>query len=61
MLLTLTLGIIDVRCEITREDCDKVSEQGGNEIVLENCKPGNDSREWDVNADGDPSIQGRKR
>ena len=62
MLLTLTFGVIDVRCEITKEDCDKVfSEQGGNEIVLENCKAGNDSREWDVNADGDPSIQGRMR
>ena len=62
VLLTLTFGVIDVRCEITKEDCDKVfSEQAGNEIILENCKAGNDSREWDVNADGDPSIQGRMR
>src|SRR5918993_5858129 len=29
-----------------------------NEIVAENCKPGNDSTEWDVNGHGDPSIQG---
>ena len=28
-----------------------------NSIVAENCLPGNDSTEWDVNADGDPSIQ----
>ena len=29
-----------------------------NEIVAENCKPGNPSTEWDINGDGDPSIQG---
>ena len=29
-----------------------------NEIVAENCKPGNDSTEWDINGNGDPSIQG---
>src|SRR5918994_7432944 len=29
-----------------------------NKIVAENCKPGNDSTEWDVNGNGDPSIQG---
>ena len=28
-----------------------------NSIIAENCLPGNDSTEWDVNADGDPSIQ----
>ena len=28
-----------------------------NTIIAENCLPGNDSTEWDVNADGDPSIQ----
>ena len=30
-----------------------------NSIIAENCLPGNDSTEWDVNADGDPSIQVR--
>jgi hypothetical protein len=29
-----------------------------NEIVAENCKPGNDSTEWDINGAGDPTIQG---
>ena len=29
-----------------------------NEIVAENCKPGNPSTEWDINGAGDPSIQG---
>ena len=29
-----------------------------NKIVAENCKPGNPRTEWDINADGDPSIQG---
>ena len=29
-----------------------------NEIVAENCKPGNDSTEWDINGNGDPTIQG---
>ena len=29
-----------------------------NEIVAENCKPGNPSTEWDINGDGDPTIQG---
>ena len=29
-----------------------------NEIVAENCKPGNPSTEWDINAAGDPTIQG---
>ena len=28
------------------------------EIVAENCKPGNDSTEWDINGNGDPTIQG---
>ena len=29
-----------------------------NKIIAENCKPGNDSTEWDVNAHGDPTILG---
>jgi hypothetical protein len=29
-----------------------------NKIVAENCKPGNPSSEWDINADGDATIQG---
>ena len=40
--------------EISEEDC----EVPANNIIEENCKAGNESTEWDVNADGDPSIQG---
>src|SRR5687768_17377782 len=29
-----------------------------NKIIAENCKPGNPRTEWDINADGDASIQG---
>ena len=29
-----------------------------NTIVAENCRPGNPREEWDVNAEGDPEIQG---
>ena len=29
-----------------------------NPVVAENCKPGSESSEWDVNAGGDPSIRG---
>jgi hypothetical protein len=29
-----------------------------NKIVAENCRPGNPREEWDVNAEGDPEIQG---
>ncbi len=29
-----------------------------NKIVAENCKPGNPSTEWDINGNGDESIQG---
>ena len=28
-----------------------------NPTIQENCRPGNTSTVWDVNADGDPSIQ----
>ena len=31
---------------------------GNNEIVVENCRPGNPPSEWDVSGAGDPSIQG---
>lgn len=46
-----------IRCVISPDDC--VSPR--NEIIRENCRPGNNSREWDVNADGDPSIQVRTK
>src|SRR5579862_4346719 len=29
-----------------------------NKVVAENCKPGNPRTDWDINADGDASIQG---
>ncbi|MCC6420720.1 MAG: hypothetical protein IT429_20975, partial [Gemmataceae bacterium] len=29
-----------------------------NKIIAENCKPGHDATEWDINAHGDPTIQG---
>ena len=29
-----------------------------NRIIAENCKPGNDYAEWDINGAGDPAIQG---
>eukprot|EP01064_Diplonema_japonicum_P013104 TRINITY_DN2048_c4_g1_i1.p1 TRINITY_DN2048_c4_g1~~TRINITY_DN2048_c4_g1_i1.p1 ORF type:complete len:716 (+),score=153.75 TRINITY_DN2048_c4_g1_i1:40-2187(+) len=29
-----------------------------NSVVSENCKEGNDAEEWDINAGGDPEIQG---
>ena len=29
-----------------------------NKVVAENCRPGNRREEWDVNAEGDPAIQG---
>jgi hypothetical protein len=29
-----------------------------NKIVAENCKPGNPRTEWDINSNGDPTIQG---
>jgi len=48
LLLPLVWG------EIGPQDC--ISPK--NSIIAENCLPGNDSTEWDVNADGDPSIQG---
>ena len=40
--------------ELRPEDCASPA----NPVVRENCLPGNSSTEWDVNADGDPSIQG---
>ena len=33
-------------------------EAPANQIVAENCKTGNPSTEWDINAAGDPTIQG---
>ena len=55
LLLALGPGLTTVRATISPEDCAKPA----NTIVAENCKPGNSSRDWDVNADGDPSIQVR--
>ena len=53
-LLVVALLVSSVHSEITEADC----EAPANQIIRENCLPGNDSRQWDVNADGDPSIQG---
>ena len=39
---------------ISEEDCLNPK----NRIIAENCLKGNDSRTWDINGDGDPSIQG---
>ena len=55
VLLALGPGLATVRATISPEDCARPA----NTIVAENCKPGNSSRDWDVNADGDPSIQVR--
>ena len=52
--VALLCVVAGVSCEITHEDCVHPV----NDIIAENCKQGNDSREWDVNADGDPTIQG---
>ena len=54
--LVVLLASPGIRCVISPDDCVNPR----NEIIRENCRPGNDSREWDVNADGDPSIQVRK-
>ena len=53
-LLVSFLSTSFVYCDITEEDCLNPV----NKVIEENCKVGNDSRDWDVNADGDPSIQG---
>merc|ERR1719474_895883 len=50
----VALYCVGVQSQISIEDC----ESPANLIIAENCKVGNDSTEWDVNADGDPSIQG---
>ena len=55
VLLVLGSGLVTVLATISPEDCARPA----NTIVAENCKPGNSSRDWDVNADGDPSIQVR--
>ena len=55
LLLALGPGLATVRATISPEDCAKPA----NTIVTENCKTGNSSQDWDVNADGDPSIQVR--
>ena len=44
---------------IIREEANKkIRDLLANKVVAENCKPGNPRTEWDVNADGDPTIQG---
>ena len=40
--------------ETSRDSCDEPA----NEIVAENCQPGDPPTEWDINGYGDPSIQG---
>ena len=53
--LTLLVSFLSiVTCDIAEDDCVNPI----NKIIEENCRYGNDSRDWDVNADGDPSIQG---
>ena len=52
--LNLALLVTTTSGEIKPADC----EAPANDIIRENCKPGNHSRYWDVNADGDPTIQG---
>ena len=54
VLLVAVVLVSSVRSEITEKDCSAPA----NKIIRENCRPGNDSRQWDVNADGDPTIQG---
>ena len=54
MLVVAVVLVSSVRSEITEKDCSAPA----NQIIRENCRPGNDSRHWDVNGDGDPSIQG---
>ncbi len=43
---------------ITVNDPANVCSTPANEIVAENCLPGNPSSQWDVSGAGDPSIQG---
>jgi len=50
----LAVLVSAVRAQISWKDCETPL----NEIISENCKPGNSSRDWDVNADGDQTIQG---
>ena len=54
VVLGVTTVITRVQAEISEQDCQAPA----NDIIRENCKAGNDSRYWDVNADGDPTIQG---
>ena len=54
LALALVLLVTRSHAQITEEDCQAPA----NQIIRENCRPGNDSRQWDVNADGDPTIQG---
>lgn len=52
--LSLLLPLLLYWTGHTRADCSSPS----NHIVRENCLPGSPSTEWDVNGDGDPTIQG---
>ena len=40
------------RAVISEADCANPK----NRIIAENCLEGDDSRSWDINGDGDPSI-----
>ena len=51
--LLLLLAAAAARAEISHQDCLNPA----NRIIAENCRPGNLSTHWDVNSDGDPSIQ----
>jgi hypothetical protein len=55
-IVTLALLILVASGEghSTGVDCDNPA----NDIVRENCKPGQPSSVWDVNGAGDPTIQG---
>ena len=59
MIAIITAILATLCCEvvrgmITHDNCLIPA----NAIIDENCKVGNDSTEWDVNADGDLTIQG---
>jgi len=52
-LLVAAAGLV-VDTAAAQAPCDAPA----NEIVAENCLPGNPSSEWDISGAGDPSIQG---
>ena len=56
IVLVQAAGFIAVPVEVARaaEPCDTPA----NEVVAENCLPGNPAFEWDIAGSGDPTIQG---